>query len=445
MQNFNLVFNIDDVSDTYIEAFAKEFIDKNIKTINRLCFSVYKENSKLSILAFQEIMFAEVKKACYSFVNNNHDPKYIESYLFACVQKTIKSLNNESKSNVYVCPACKYFSKIEILEFRGKKFHCNSCRIEFDNAKNEWEKVLFGTFCEYNKKGHRCPDCENFIPIQNNNIIKCPYPNCCFVGNSKELEPMRHPTIKANLEIPSLNRKELNSNKSPDTEMMVGDNFKSYLNILNDIIDAQSAILHFKSNASTMRSKLCMYQAYKNIIAAYPEEMISYLIFLNRNIRIQHKIFQEFVRLLEAAIPFSFTMSGKVYEVKSLLDDNLCVFDGVSEFVSIVDENGDIPNATQELYVGGRKGSYCRPYYIGKVIDIIDIDTNETIFHKMKEYTFFKIVMQEDMIGKNVMVKTYLVPPHYQMKSMVYLNRIRRAIVDKAYFTINGRKRVIKR
>ena len=79
MHEANLEFKIDDASDSYLELFAKEFIDKNVKTINHLCFSVYKENSKLSMLAFQEIMLAEVKKACYSFVNNNHDPKYIEA------------------------------------------------------------------------------------------------------------------------------------------------------------------------------------------------------------------------------------------------------------------------------------------------------------------------------------------------------------------------------
>jgi hypothetical protein len=444
MPDSNLVFDIEDASDSYIETFAKEFMDKNVKTINHLCFSVYRENSKLSILAFQEIMFAEVKKACYSFVNNNHDPKYIESYLFSCVQKTIKSLNNESKSNVYVCPACRYFSKLEILEARGKKFHCNACRAALDNATSEWEKVLFGSFYEYNRKGHRCPDCESFIPQQDNSITKCPYPNCCFVGNTAELKPMRHPTIKGNLEIPTLHRKDPHSSRMPDTEMTVGDDFQQYLKVLNDTIDAQSAILHFKSNASTMQSKLCMYQAYKNVINLYPEEMVSYLIFLNRNIRIQHKIFQEFVKLLEAVIPFSFTKSGKIYEVKSLLDDNLCVFDGISEFAAMVDDNNEIPNATQEFYVGGRKGRYCRPYYIGKVLDITDIDTGESIMNKMKEYTFFKIVMDESVIGKNVIVKHARIAPHYAMGAMVYLNRIRRAIVDKVYFTINGKKRPIK-
>jgi hypothetical protein len=159
----------------------------------------------------------------------------------------------------------------------------------------------------------------------------------------------------------------------------------------------------------------------------------------------QHKIFQEFVKLLEESLPFSFKKNGKMYEVKTLTDENLCIFDGVSEFTASVDERREIPNETQELYVGGRKGSYCRSFYIGKVLDIIDIDSQKSILDQMKEYTFFKIAMSDAINpGQKVMVK-HLRIPHYQMGGMVYLNRIRRNIVDKAYYIINGKKRVIKR
>jgi hypothetical protein len=189
-----------------------------------------------------------------------------------------------------------------------------------------------------------------------------------------------------------------------------------------------------------------MYQAFKNTIEKYPDEMISYLVLLNRNVRMQHKIFQEFVRLLEEKIPFSFKKNGKHYEVSSLLDENLCIFDGISEFKATVDEKFEIPNLTEELYVGSRKGSYCRSYYIGKVMEIIDIDSGIDITGSIKEYSFFKISMQDNIKpGTNVRVKHLRIPPHYQMGGMVYLNRIRRAIVDKVYFMINGKKRIIKR
>jgi hypothetical protein len=97
------------------------------------------------------------------------------------------------------------------------------------------------------------------------------------------------------------------------------------------------------------------------------------------------------------------------------------------------------------LYVGSRKGVYCRPYYIGKVMEITDIDTGEIITNSIKEHSFFKIVMKDNIKpGTNVNVKHLRIFPHYQMGGMVYLNRIRRAIVDKVYLVINGRKRIIK-
>jgi hypothetical protein len=445
MQENKLIFNIDDASDSYIESFSKDFIDKNLSTINALCYSVFKDSSKLSMLAFQEIVYEEVKKACYSFVNNEHDPNYIESYLFACIHKTIKNMNNEGKHSVYICPGCKYLSKLEMLESSSKKLTCNTCRNALNSVKEAWEENFYKTFAEHNRKGFKCPECDNFIPDTGENQISCPYPNCFFAGPTADLKAARHPSIKANMEIPVLNDSPADV-RSSDVEITVKDDLNEYMLILNECIESQINLLHYKSNESTLTSKLCMYQAFKNIIEKFPDEMISYLVLLNRNVRMQHKIFQEFIRLLEEKIPFSFKKNGKYYDVNSLLDENLCIFDGISEFKTVVDEKFEIPNLTDELYVGSRKGSYCRPYYIGKVVEVIDIDSGKTITDSIKEYSFFKIVMQENIKpGTNVQVKHLRIPPHYQMGGMVYLNRIRRAIVDKVYLTINGKKRAIKK
>lgn len=445
MQDKKIIFNIEEASDSYIESFTKEFVEKNINTINALCFSVYKDSSKLSMLAFQEIIHDEIKKACYSFVNNEHNPNYIDSYLFACIHKTIKNMNNEGKHSVYICPGCKYLSKLQILESVSRKLVCNSCKNALNSVKEKWEENFYNTFAEHNRKGFKCPDCDNFIPDPGSEQLSCPYPNCFFVGDTASLKIARHPSIKANLEIPVLNDAHPDT-RSSDMEMIVKDDLNEYMSILNECIESQINLLHYKSNESTLTNKLCMYQAFKNIIEKFPDEMISYLVLLNRNVRMQHKIFQEFVRLLEEKIPFSFKKNGKYYEVVSLLDENLCIFDGMSEFQTVVDEKFEIPNMTDELYVGSRKGSYCRPYYIGKVMEVVDIDSGEIITNSIKEYSFFKIIMNETVKpGTNVHVKHLRIPPHYQMGGMVYLNRIRRAIVDKVYLTINGKKRLIKR
>lgn len=439
-----LIFDIENVSDSYIELFTNKFIEKNINIINGLSYRFYKESSKLSMLSFKEIISNELKKACYSFVNNEHNPDYIEQYLFSCIHKNIKNMNSEGKKSAYICPGCKYMSKLEILDLSFKKLSCNSCKNSLNTAKNKWEENFYKTFSEHSRTGFRCPDCDNFIPDNEDVLISCPYPNCFFVGSTADLNKVRHPSIKANLEI-SMKNNSIPDTVSSDTGLIVKDNLNEYMCILNECIESQINLIQYKSNNSTLTNKLCMYEAYKNIIKKFPEEMVSYLVLLNRNVRIQHKIFQEFVFLLEEKIPFSFKKSGKIYEITSLLDDNLCVFEGMTEFSATVNHKMEIPNLTTDLYVGGRKGTYCRPYYIGKILSIIDIDTGADITNKIKDYSFFKIVMNNEIKPEtNVNVKHLMIPPHYQMGAMVYLNRIRRAIVDRVYFLINGKKRLIK-
>jgi hypothetical protein len=439
-----LVFDIINASDNSIDTFAKEFIDQNSHTINSLCYSIYKDVSEVPKLAFREIALGEIKKALYSFANNNNDPKYIEEYLFACLHKTIKSMKNESKHNVYICPACKYFSKLEILESTTKKLICNICKNSLIFSKNKWEEKLYSTFSEHNRKGFACSDCERFIPDQCSDQVSCPYPNCFFVGNVSELKIVRHPFIKANMEIPILTE-AYSDNRSTDTAAIVLDDITRYMVVLNECIETQIKQLHYKGNNSTYINKLCMYDAFKNIIEKNPSEMVSYLVLLNRNVKIQHKIFQEFVKILETKIPFSFKRRDKFFDVKSLLDPNLCVFDGISDFNAIVDEKNEIQNNTEELFVGSRDGSFCRPYYIGRVEKVVDIDTGNDITGDIKEYTFFKVVMKENIKSETKVVVSHMrIVPSYSMNGLANLNKIRREIVDRVYQTLHGEKRSIK-
>lgn len=439
----NLNFDVNQASDVYINNFVSSFIEKNSSTINGLAYSLYKDGSKLSNMAFKQMLQGELSKACYSFVNNEHKSEYIDSYLFSCIHKTIKIANNEGKKSAFICPGCKYFSKLEILD-NGKILSCNSCKNALNSATEKWQEIFYATFAEHGRKGYNCPDCNNFIPDNGNKQISCPYPNCVFVGNISEIPQAKHPTVKANLEIPFVTEMQTGE-KGSDAQVVLKDDFSEYIKIIRKCIDDQIASLHFKSNNSTLVSKYCMYQAYINMLDKFPYEMISYLVYLNRTVRMQHKIFQEFIRLLEERIPFTYKKNGKSFDVISILDENLCVFSGISEYESIVDDNYEIENATNELYVGGRKGSYCRPYYIGKLISVIDMSNEEILTNSVAEYSFFKIKMSKDIKpGTRVKVKHLRIPPHYQMGGMVYLNRIRRAIVDRVYFMINGKKRIVK-
>ena len=57
--------------------------------------------------------------------------------------------------------------------------------------------------------------------------------------------------------------------------------------------------------------------------------------------------------------------------------------------------------------------------------------------HHVKDYSFSKIRMQDISPGMEVIVTHLRVPPHYQMGGMVYINRIRKKIVDKSLLILN--------
>jgi hypothetical protein len=442
-----LIFNTDNISEYYIDTFVREFLEKNIKSITDFSRSLYRDSSDVSLSAFQEIVLIELKKACYSFVNNNKNPEDINKYLFATINKTIKGLREDGKKIVYICPACKYNSNFEILKSYPKKVVCNVCQNILNSTKEKWEDLFYSTFAEHGRKGYRCKDCNNFIPESLSSIsedIICPYPDCFFVGNVSDLKIMRHPFMKANLEIASLKDNPKDEFAKTDTEIIVKEDINEYLYLLDKCINEQIALVKYKSNESTIISKLCMYAAYQNMIKKYPEDMISYLIHLNSAVKIQHLIFQEFVSITESKIPYSYMTNGRFVEIKSILDEELGIFNGTAIFNAVVNEKNEIPNLTEDLYVGGRKGVYCKPYYIGKVLDVFDINNNVSILNYVDRYSFFRINMKNTIeVGTNVRVIHAKIPPHYSMGSMVYLNRIRRSIVDKVYYSLNGEKRKI--
>ncbi len=87
-------------------------------------------------------------------------------------------------------------------------------------------------------------------------------------------------------------------------------------------------------------------------------------------------------------------------------------------------------------YIGSRKGSIAKPYYIGKLLSITDNKNKKPIIDFVKEYSFSKIKLKDISPGLDVTVSHLRIPPHYQMGGMVYINRIRKKIVDKAKLTL---------
>ena len=457
------------ITNLDVDLIISDFITSSPELVHKFTYKAYKDTSKLAVAAFTEILTRDLKNSVISFINNHHNMNGIRNYLIHCSGVIANNNTDQTSSNVFVCPGCRYLKKNTILQARGKQFFCPECASAKEETLDEKEIAFFAIFSSHEKKGNRCPDCSRFIPnVDNNqNIVSCPYFDCCFYGNKEKLKKMHHPKmqvstskielqtldgpvykgyeggdIKSNIASDDYEKDNLNATES---NLFIKEDFEENLSVLLGVIDSQIKALHYSSNSSTFKQKLLMYEAFQSMISEFPKEMVSYLVHLNRNGGLQHKIFQKYSTLLEKALPFTFTKGNKLYQVTSMLDENLCVFNGISVFENEIDSNFEIENKTTELYVGGRKGAYCKPYYIGKLIDVIDMNSNISLIEKVKEYTFFKIIMNDDVKpGTKVLVKHLRIAPHYQMGGMVYLNRIRRKIVDKVYSTIHGKKRETK-
>jgi hypothetical protein len=238
---------------------------------------------------------------------------------------------------------------------------------------------------------------------------------------------MKHPMIH------SLKYKEslIVSNANIHSGIENDQSFEFQKKLLFNIIETQSNSAHYFSYGFTAHHKTMCYRAFHNLLQQYPKDMVGYLLGNLRSGGFQHKIFQEYIRLLESSLPFTLQRNRELYQVKSLLDPYLGLFDGISIFESNVSNNGIIKNGTTENYVGGRKSSIIRPYYIGKLLNIIDIDTKESLLSKVKEYTF-SIIKTDILPNTRVSISHLRIPPHYQMGGMTYVNRVRAKIVKQA-------------
>jgi ribosomal protein L37AE/L43A/DNA-directed RNA polymerase subunit RPC12/RpoP len=432
-----------------VDNLVSNFIKDNESGINTLHKVHYKTNDPLSLRALCMELESELKTGCVTFINKNSSIDELGSYLFyianAFCKKNAKTLSKK-KIN-YMCPACEYVGKNTILG-NSQVLSCAKCKAELNNTSDPKKILLFNTFYRHNKSGYRCSDCNRFIPhpLNNSNIITCPYFKCYYSGTYSDLKKMHHPSSHSNTI--SLDANIANSNScmkdllvSKETgalsKLENDSEFSLKISTLNEVIESQSNSILYSSSDFTIKHKLFTYQAFSNLISKYPNDMVDYLINNSRSGGFQHKIFQEYVRLLEASLPFVFKKNGKLYKVSSLLDDNMCVFDGISTFEAIVNDKNEIKNNTQEFYIGGRKAAYTKPYYMGKLLSVIDKKTNESLFDHVKEYSFSKIYLKNISPGSKVEVTHLRIPPHYQMGGMVYVNRIRKKIIEKTLTLLN--------
>ena len=396
-------------TDNYI----KDFINRHLSGIETI-FKIKGNKSYSSLDEFTNSLIGDLLNEYNRILDKNLSSEEIDSHLFYLINTTCK--NNPVKSNkTYICPGCLYFGINTVLH--GNNYlKCSCCKDKLNLAKDEKEIIFYNLFSNHSAQGYRCKDCNRFIPKNNSQNITCPYFDCVFVGTSFDLKKMHHPSSLKEI---------LEENKSNNTSSI-----KSKPdNRIKDIIEYQLNNLLYTNFNFTVKHKSLVYQAILNLLDRYPDEMTNYLLFQSRSGGFQHKIFQEYISLLEKSLPFVYKKNNKVFRVDSLLDNNLSLFDGISVFESVIDNN-IIRNNTKEYYIGGRLAKHNKPYYIGKLLNIVDKNTKMSILDKVTEYSFSRIKLRDIVSGTPIIVTHLRVPPHYQMGGMVYVNRIRKKIVD---------------
>jgi hypothetical protein len=435
--------------DALVDAFLREHAS-GIATVHRVFFH---NSDPLSVRALVAELMDVLRTGSVTFINKNDDLEGLNSYLFYivndyCKKKAVPQLKKKTE---YLCPGCLFLKKENLVTIINKVFKCEECEDELRQTIDPKKIAFFRTFFKHNKNGYHCEDCDRFIPhpLDDSPIVACPYFDCCFVGQWSSLGRMHHPSSQSNVELLTLDAPIKNGSglkgDVPDAVMNAQDQLEirealeNKVALVREVIDYQSNNVPYSSSDFTVKHKCLAYQAFDNLLTKYPTEMVDYLLNKSRSGGFQHKIFQEYIRLLEESLPFTFKKHNKLHKVESLLDENLSLFGGISVFDGVVNERLTIKNNTQEFYIGGRKAKVTKPYYIGKLLSVVRKDNKEPIIDLVSEYTFSLIKIKDITPGTKVIVTHLRVPPHYQMGGMVYINRVRKKIVDRAILLENSK------
>jgi len=449
----------------YIDPLFLFFKDK----INDLYYNTHKSEARNDIAkkSFEEKMKIEILDALNRFFIKKRyqfSDRNIHSYLITVIDRLSKKvywdLNLTAKRSAkLVCPACKFLNVKSFLVKNNNLYECLICENEIINDQklidndisnkfNVEPKIkLRKCFQKHSKIGYGCLDCKKFIPdsLVYNEVIFCPYLDCCFVSNISELSRMAHPlsmevqkkVLSLEMDADSAKKEKLideikNSSMISNSSMEVNEEIRENIYLLKSIINKIYKKVETSNKISNIqRKQMCL--AYLNILAEFPQEMVSYLIYRSHSygIPIQSFIFQQYVLNINKIIPFNYFKNNKEQTICSVLDKDLNLFWGVSEFETEVNNKNIIPNKTKELYIGGNDMKNYGPCYFGEILNITDLSTNLSITDQVQHTTFSKIVMNKCVEpGTKVYVKHHRIPSHYELGSLVTLQRLRKIIVD---------------
>jgi hypothetical protein len=458
------------IDEEKIEDYVPLILDMYSTRINSLSNSVY-GTSSVAQLAFRELASQTIHKGLRSFfIEQEHwkSGRKLEPYILKCLSRLSDSIRSDlsysKKISIPVCPGCKALGQKEFTFYEGKSLRCTACTNESErlekisrDSREEYEYRIRKLFSLHSRKGYKCPSCDRFLPksfmVNKTNIISCLYDNCSWFGLESELELMNHPLAQTSGMMLSLDVKISNQSEStfanfldgnsinPDVYLENEQKYEREFSIANEVIDLQkerTEKIPFEKNFK----KILMYQAFKNLLVSDPYGMLNYLI-NGKSLAerpIHSLIFQEYISLIENKLPFNIIGGDGLTEVYSLLDPDLALFLGVSEFQSFVKESGYITNNTHEIYTGAKcKG----PCFIGYLCDIKN-EEGKSLLDDVDYYTFSNVKLKTTAPNTKVVVTHFRIPPHYEMFSLVNLQRIRRKVVDSIYKRLNGEARPLK-
>jgi hypothetical protein len=472
-----------------LEQFIPQFLDFYGKKINFLArkaynFSLHEEMPKTVSLAFQEQARSEITNAAYTYLfkyEHWRTNRNFNSYLVTCLNRLATRINNDltsvKKVNVLICPYCQQNNNKEILINEGNLWRCLICSKRADQILVDLKKSSgldkinleaklnsHKLFALHSKKGFRCPDCLGFIPKSSNtaNGISCSFDLCGFVGKIDHLEEMIHPSssiknqdisiFNSSKDSGGLKDTDLFLNKlhdnsiDPDSKIDISQTINNEYNILIQVINDQISSLERNGGSGTFIQKTLMYEAFKKMVNLFPEEMISYLVHQKQHndFPLQARIFQEYTNLIENFLPFEIKKDGQYVEIVDLTDPYLGLFLGKSVFKGLVKNNYKVYNETQERYIGGKLFKDYGPCFIGKLLNIVNSKTEESYLKDVKSYNFAEISLSNVEPGTEVIVSHFRIPSHYEMGALVFLQRIRRHLVDKIFLRLNQKKRIPK-
>ena len=445
------------------EIFLSATAHKISEIYRPITFRLLQKNCRLLNLKLDDLLCRswqsetdqEIEKIFRTYHNHQHYlyDRNLHTYLLASLRNFTKqhfwSQSGKQKYFALICPACRLENKKNILEREDQLWRCHSCTKNID-ANKLAQKALHSAFALHSRIGFLCPECQNFIPrsLEKNGQLICPFPNCCFAGQSKLLLRTTHPmttllrsiysyniSLSSNDETKKAEKSllktsssllDINSSFSEDS-FFLKDITQKEFELLKNTIQSAMSFVERQNLPTTKVQKILFYQAFWNLTQEYPEEMISYLVHNNTksDFPLQARIFQKFLEYLENFLPYSFSTSAGKQEIYSLFDSRLGLFEGESSFQAIVQQDHSIQNLTSERYLSQNLKDY-GPYFLGKIVELKD-ENGKNLLPEIKNYSFVKIQLSNNVLpGTNVFVRHYRLVPHYTMGVLIHLQKIRK-------------------